>query len=65
MKQKDKLNWRTRLRLCWVVLTKGEYDPEDYKTKKQEAQWQICEQRRKELEATIRPRTETGRRYYD
>jgi hypothetical protein len=52
----DKLSWKTRLRLCWDVATRGKYDPRDYKTIHQEEQWAICEQRRKELAATCRPR---------
>lgn len=52
----SKLDWSTRLRLCWDVLTKGRYDPRDYRTTKQEEQWIICEKRRKELDAANRPR---------
>ena len=54
---KDKLGWLTRLSLCWNVFTRGKYDPRDYKTIRQQEQWDACEQRREELESTIRPRT--------
>ena len=52
----DKLSWRTRAKLCWSVLTKGKYDPRDYKTIRQQEQWDICEQRRRDLEGGHRPR---------
>ena len=57
MWEKDKLSWLTRLRLCWEVFTRGQYDPRDYRTRHQEQQWQICEERRKEMEKCTRPRT--------
>ena len=52
----DKLSWKTRLRLFWDVATTGTYDHRDYKTIHEEEQWELCEQRRKELESTCRPR---------
>ena len=58
--KKDKLSWRTRARLCWQILIKGSYDPKDYKTIHEEEQWEICEQRRKELAGSTRQRTEFG-----
>jgi hypothetical protein len=58
MFNKDKLSFLTRIKLCWEVLTRGEYDPRNYRTRHLEKQWQICEKRRKELEACTRPRTE-------
>ena len=53
---KHKLSVRTRLRLCWDILTRGKYDPRDYKTVHEQEQWDICEKRRKELIASTRPR---------
>ena len=38
----DKLGWWTRIRLCWTVLTKGEYDPTQYRTRLAQEQWDIC-----------------------
>ena len=61
----DKLAWITRLSLCWTVLTKGKYNPKDYKTKHEEKQFRICQKRLKEMQACVRPRTEVGHRYYD
>ena len=55
-KDKNKLSWRTRARLLWDVATRGKYDPRDYKTIHEEEQWAICEQRRKEMNACVRPR---------
>ena len=55
---KDKLSWGTRLKLCWTVLTKGKYNPALYRTRHYEEQWQICQQRLKEMQATCRPRTD-------
>ena len=56
MKDKNRLSWATKLRLCWDVLTKGQYDPRDYKTINEQEAWDRCEQMRKELESTHRPR---------
>ena len=53
--RKDKLSWRTRLRLFWDVFTKGKYDPRDYKTINEEEQWQRCEKMRKDLASAERP----------
>ena len=55
---KNKMRLWTRLRLCWDALTKGKYDSRDYRTIHEQEQWEICEQRRKELEAAHRPRRE-------
>ena len=55
---KHNFSWKTRLRLCWDVLTKGKYDSRDYRTIHQQEQWELCEQRRKELIASTRPRSE-------
>ena len=54
----DKLSWITRIKLCWTVLTTGKYNPKEYKTKHEDEQWQICQKRLKEMQATIRPRSE-------
>ena len=54
----DKLSYATRIKLCWEVLTRGKYDPRNYKTRHQEEQWQNCEKRREEMESYTRPRTE-------
>lgn len=56
----DKLGWWTRIRLCWTVLTKGEYDPTQYRTRLAQEQWDICRQRDKEMNACARPRTEVS-----
>jgi hypothetical protein len=55
---KDKLSLWTRLRLCWDMLTRGKYDPRDYKTVHEQEQWNICEQRRRDMEVASRPRTD-------
>jgi hypothetical protein len=60
-RNKDKLSWLNRLRLCWEVFTRGKYDPRDYRTIRAQEQWEICEQRRKELAASTRPRTPYNR----
>ena len=57
MFDKKKMSLWTRLRLCWDVCTRGKYDPRDYKTIHEQEQWDICEQRRKELAKGHRPRT--------
>ena len=57
MKDGNKLSWKTRLKLCWAVLSRGEYTPEDYKTINEQDRWEICEQRRKELQKCVQPRT--------
>ena len=62
---KDKLSWLTRLSLCWDVLIRGRYDTRDYKTIHQQEQWDICEQRRKELESSVRPRTPFRYKWHD
>ena len=54
----EKMSLRTRLRLCWTVLVKGTYDPKNYKTRHAQKQWNTCEQRRKDLEVSCRPRTD-------
>ena len=58
MKDKHRFSWKTKLRLCWDVMTRGRYDPRDYKTIHEEEQWEICEKRRDEMDACKRPRTE-------
>jgi hypothetical protein len=59
MFNKEKMSLRTRLRLCWDVFTRGKYDPRDYRTIREEEAWARCEQMRKELAASTRPRTDT------
>ena len=54
--KKDRLSWSTRLRLCWNVLTKGKYNWREYRTRHDEEQWLICEQRREEMDACVRER---------
>jgi hypothetical protein len=39
-------------------MTRGRYDPRDYKTIHEEEQWEICEKRREEMDACKRSRTE-------
>ncbi len=56
MMDKTKLSWRTRLKLCWNVLTKGKYNWREYRTRLEEEQWLICEQRREEMDACVRER---------
>ena len=58
MDRRDKLGWSTRLKLCWAVLSKGVYDPKKYKTIHDQQQQEVCDQRRRELDATKRPRTD-------
>ena len=58
MPDKNKLSWGTRLKLCWAVLTRGEYDAKEYISQHAQEQWEICERRRKEMELCTRPRTE-------
>ena len=53
--RKDKLSWRTRLRLFWDVFTRGKCDSRDYKTINEEEQWQRCEKMRKDLASAERP----------
>ncbi len=60
-KDKDKLSWISRLKLCWEVFTRGKYDSRDYKTIREEERWERCEQMRKDLASTCRPRVP----YYD
>ena len=55
--RKDKLSWRTRLRLLWDVFARGKYDPRDYKTIDEEERWQRCEKTRKDLASAERPRS--------
>jgi len=57
MKYEDKLGWITRLKLCWSVLVKGTFIPEDYKTRHYQRQWDICRQRDKEMQEACRKRT--------
>lgn len=52
----NKLGWITRIKLCWRVLTRGTYDPDKYRTRHAQKQWRTCEQRRRDLDATIRPK---------
>jgi len=52
----EKMGLWTRLRLCWTVFFSGKYDPEVYRTRHAQKQWNVCEQRRRDLEATHRPR---------
>jgi hypothetical protein len=72
MKDGNKLSWKTRLKLCWTVLSQGEYAPEDYRTINEQNQWEICEQMRKDLQKCVQPRTvwkdrstSSSRRYTD
>jgi len=62
--EEDKLTWSTRLELCWDVLASGVLNPQKYRGKRAQEQWEICEQRRKELAACCRPRTNVGRSIY-
>ena len=55
-KRDDKLSWKTRMRLCWEVFTRGKYDPRDYRTIQEQGQWERCEQMRKDLASSCRPR---------
>jgi hypothetical protein len=54
---KNKMSFWTRIKLCFRVLVRGNYNPEDYKTRGAQRQWIICENRRRELEKTVRPAT--------
>ena len=54
----DKLGWITRLKLCWVVLTKGTYNPAEYRTKHAQKQWDICRERDRDMNAAVRPRVD-------
>jgi hypothetical protein len=58
MSDKSKLEWRYRFKLCWFILTKGVVEgmPE-YKTKHEREQWEICQKRQAEKDATKRPKT--------
>ncbi len=58
MKDKHRFSWKTKLRLCWDVMTRGRHDLRDYKTIHEEEQWEICQKRQAEMDACIRPRTE-------
>ena len=59
-KHEDKMDWITRLKLCFSVLFRGlKPDPEDYLTRKEGAIKKRMDQMRKDLESTIRPRTES------
>lgn len=53
---KHRFSWVTRLRICWCVLLSGDCDFKKYKTIHQQEQWDICENRRKEMGACVRPR---------
>tara|TARA_Y100000310_G_C20486042_1_gene716902 strand:- start:706 stop:909 length:204 start_codon:yes stop_codon:yes gene_type:complete len=55
---KNKLSFTNRIKLCWNVLIKGKYNPKDYKTTQEQEQWEICEKRRKEMQAHSRSRTD-------
>jgi hypothetical protein len=48
----------TRARACWEILIKGEYTPDDYRSRHAQKQWNICEQRRRDLEVSTRPRSD-------
>ena len=54
---RDKMSWGTRIKLCWQVLTKGTHNPELYRTRHAQEQWDICRQRDKEMNECNRPRT--------
>ena len=56
----DKLGWLTRIKLCWVVLTKGKFNPAEYRTRYMQEQWDICRKRDAEMNACIRPRTKVS-----
>ena len=58
------MSWSSRLKLCWNVLTRGVYNPEDYKSKEEQRRWDSCRKRDKEMNACIRPRTEVGENEY-
>ena len=62
MSNKHKLSWLNRIKLCWNALLKGKVRPEDCKTIHEEEQWETCEQRRKHLEKSTRPRTYIGQK---
>lgn len=59
MFDKNKLSFWTRIKLCLTVLFTGNYNPEKYLTRDRAKQLKICQQRQKEMDACIRPRTET------
>ena len=54
----DKMSLWTRARLCWAVLTEGEFNPRNYRSRRAQKQWEICEQRRKDMEVESRPSTD-------
>ena len=57
MKNKRHLSWSNRLKLCWEVLTRGKYDPRDYKTILEEEVHERCEKMRSDLRKGERQRT--------
>jgi hypothetical protein len=54
----NKLEWKYRFKLCWFILTKGvtEGMPK-YKTEDERKQFEICQKRQAEKDATKRPKT--------
>jgi len=56
----DKFSWLTRLKFCWTLLTRGTYNPKDYKTIHEQKEWDACRKRDKEMNKCVRPRTNTG-----
>ena len=57
---KDKMSFWTRVKLCWYVFTKGSLPAKlkEYRSRHAQKQWNICEQRRIDMEVASRPRTD-------
>ena len=58
MFNEDKMSLWTRVRCCWAIVTKGSVNLEPYRSRRAQKAWDICEQRRKDLEVNSRPRTD-------
>ena len=53
------MSWKTRLKAVWDILVHGNLINAPYRTKHAEKQFELCQQRQREMDACIRPRTET------